>query len=67
MVALEKACPNCNGTGHQCYKCNLTGKILTDFGEAVLDLVKRYEPFERDFEYLHGKIDGLRERVINNE
>lgn len=50
---LENICPVCGGSGKAgwpktgidtvCHRCQGRGLVLTSFGEAVLDLVRRYE------------------------
>jgi DnaJ-class molecular chaperone len=45
--ALERPCRECNGKGDRskswdrCGACRGSGRELTEFGEAVLDLVQR--------------------------
>lgn len=45
---LEKECPKCMSEGeniggcyNRCWKCDGRGLVLTDFGEAVLELMER--------------------------
>ncbi len=46
LPALEQSCQQCNGSGVRegqftdCPNCDGTGKIATDFGECVLELLE---------------------------
>jgi hypothetical protein len=46
-IDLEKFCFRCKGLGlvapsEPCGHCGGTGRVLTDFGQAILDLIARH-------------------------
>jgi len=47
---LEIKCEKCEGVGYlkdysQCYECNETGYIVTEFGEHVIEFLQRHVTF----------------------
>lgn len=42
-----------------CDKCHGKGKFLTPFGQAVIQLVKDWSPFENEFQSIRDEISDL--------
>lgn len=41
-LALERLCPKCYGVEETCKVCGGGGKVITRFGEEVLNFVRKY-------------------------
>lgn len=73
---MERECDNCKGTKvveriidngkkkkkikDTCPRCHGRGKVLTNFGDALLELMANYQPWQRD---LQTTEDGLRDAI----
>jgi hypothetical protein len=58
-IDLEKFCFRCKGLGlvapsEPCGHCGGTGRVLTDFGQAILDLIARHVLCEAGPAKRHG-------------
>lgn len=66
MLKLEQPCPSCNSLGKvdgptYCEECSGSGKVLTDNGKLILDLVERYAltQLKDDVRYLEKTVRNI--------
>ncbi len=68
LPPLEEICSICQGQGvisngrydennnKPCYTCRKTGIVMTEFGQAIFDLMRKYKPWESDLEDVNERM-----------
>jgi len=70
-IRLEKTCTVCDGITYikrgsrtiSCEACNGIGRVLTDNGKQLLDILKFWNPFEHQLDSLSRRISELENTV----